>query len=194
LLYDQPGGPPVFPYQPKNLYKGVVVAADYPGTTYTESTGKDLYRRSLYTFWKRTVPYPTLSIFDVPDREVCVVQRPKTDTPLQALALMNDPVQLEAARRLAERMLTEGGATSGQRLEFAFQLATARKPLPAEQSALAALLDKRLASYRQDPAAAKAFISVGDSKPGEALDPVELAAYANLASLIMNLDETITRN
>jgi hypothetical protein len=94
LLYDKLGGPPVFPYQPTNLYKGIVVAADYPGTTYTESRGQDLYRRSLYTFWKRTVPYPTLSIFDVPDREVCVVQRSKTDTPLQALALMNDPVQL----------------------------------------------------------------------------------------------------
>ena len=128
LLYDKIGGPPVYPYQPKNLYKGIVVAADYPGTSYTDSTGNDLYRRSLYTFWKRTVPYPTLSIFDVPDREVCVVQRSKTDTPLQALELMNDPVQLEAARKLAERMLLEGGATSDQRLDFAFELATARKP------------------------------------------------------------------
>jgi hypothetical protein len=194
LLYDKLGGPPAFPYQPTNLYKGIVVAADYPGTTYTESTGKELYRRSLYTFWKRTVPYPTLSIFDVPDREVCVVQRSKTDTPLQALALMNDPVQLEAARKLAERMLLEGGAAPRDRLDFAFQLATARKPQPEEQQALSALLEKRLAAYREDPAAAKAFISVGDSKPNETLDPVELAAYANLASLILNLDETITRD
>jgi hypothetical protein len=194
LLSDKLGGPPVFPYQPKNLYQGIVVAADYPGTTYTESRGQDLYRRSLYTFWKRTVPYPTLSIFDVPDREVCVVQRSKTDTPLQALALMNDPVQLEAARKLAERMLLEGGSTPGQRLDFAFELATARKPRPEELQPLSTLLEKRLAAYRQDPAAAKAFIAVGASKPEAALDPVALAAYANLASLILNLDETITRD
>jgi hypothetical protein len=194
LLYDELGGPPVFPYQPKNLYKGIVVAADYPGTTYTESHGRDLYRRSLYTFWKRTVPYPTLSIFDVPDREVCVVQRPKTDTPLQALALMNDPVQLEAARKFAERMLLEGGATPGQRLDFAFALATARKPRPGETQALSALLEKRLTAYREDPAAVQAFLSVGQSTPNAALDPVDLAAYANLASLILNLDETITRD
>jgi hypothetical protein len=194
LLYNKLGGPPVFPYQPKNLYKGIVVAADYPGTSYKESTGPDLYRRSLYTFWKRTVPYPTLSIFDVPDREVCVVQRSKTDTPLQALALMNDPVQLEAARKLGERMLLEGGSAPQQRLDFAFELATSRTPWPEERQALLALLEKRLTAYREDPAAAKAFISVGESKPDATLDPVDLAAYANLASLILNLDETITRN
>jgi hypothetical protein len=193
LLCDKLGGPPVFPYQPTNLYQGIVVAADYPGTTYTESRGPDLYRRSLYTFWKRTVPYPTLSIFDVPDREVCVVQRSKTDTPLQALALMNDPVQLEAARKLAERMLLEGGGTPGQRLDFAFELATARKPRPGELQPLSALLEKRLAAYRQDPATARALIAVGASTPVATLDPVSLAAYANLASLILNLDETITR-
>jgi hypothetical protein len=194
LLNDKLGGPPAFPYQPANLYNGIVVAVDYPGTSYTESRGQDLYRRSLYTFWKRTVPYPTLSIFDVPDREVCVVQRPKTDTPLQALALMNDPVQLEAARKLAERMMLEGGASPVQRLDFAFKLATARRPQPEEMQPLSALLEKRLAAYREDPAAAKAFIAVGQSKPNATLDPVDLAAYANLASLILNLDETITRD
>jgi hypothetical protein len=194
LLFDKIGGPPVYPYQPANLYKGIVVAADYPGTSYTESHGQDLYRRSLYTFWKRTVPYPTLSIFDVPDREVCVVQRPKTDTPLQALELMNDPVQLEAARKLGERMLLEGGATPSARLDFAFELATARKPLAGEGRQLSALLEKRLAAYREDPEAAKALIAVGESKPNPALNPVDLAAYANLASLILNLDETITRD
>ena len=194
LLNDKIGGPPVYPYQPKNLYKGIVVAADYPGTSYVESKGKDLYRRSLYTFWKRTVPYPSLSIFDVPDREVCVVRRSDTDTPLQALALMNDPVQLEAARKFAERMLLEGGATADQRLGFAFTLATARKPRPGELRPLAALLEKRLAAYRGDPAKAKAFITIGESKPDASLDAIELAAYANLASLVLNLDETITRN
>jgi hypothetical protein len=194
LLHDEIGGPPVYPYQPTNLYKGIVVAADYPGTSYTESTGDGLYRRSLYTFWKRTVPHPTLSTFDVPDREVCTARRPKTNTPLQALATMNDTIQLEAARKLAERMLLDGGDTAPERLTYAFQLATARKPKAEESKALDSLLGRRLKVYRKDPQAAQAFISVGASKPDAKLDPVELAAYANLASLILNLDETITRN
>jgi hypothetical protein len=194
LLHDEIGGPPVYPYQPTNLYKGIVVAADYPGTSYTESTGENLYRRSLYTFWKRTVPHPTLSTFDVPDREVCTARRPKTNTPLQALATMNDTIQLEASRKLAERMLLEGGNSPADRLNFAFQLATARKPQTEERKQLCSLLDKRLGAYRKDPDAAKAFLSVGASKCQPKLDVVELAAYANLASLILNLDETITRN
>jgi hypothetical protein len=194
LLHDEIGGPPVYPYQPTNLYKGIVVAADYPGTSYTESTGDGLYRRSLYTFWKRTVPHPTLSTFDVPDREVCTARRPKTNTPLQALATMNDTIQLEAARKFAERMLLDGGNTAPERLTYAFQLATARKPKAEESKALDSLLERRLKVYRKDPQAAQAFISVGASKPDAKLDPVELAAYANLASLILNLDETITRN
>ncbi|MSU35250.1 MAG: DUF1553 domain-containing protein [Pedosphaera sp.] len=194
LLQDPIGGPPVFPYQPANLYKGIIVAADYPGTSYVESQGADLYRRSLYTFWKRTVPQPTLATFDAPDREVCVARRLKTNTPLHALALMNDTIQLEAARKLAERMLTEGGAEIERRLDFAFELATARLPNPTERIALATLVEQRLAYYRTDPEAAKAFLSVGASKSDAPLNPAELAAYANVASLILNLDETITRN
>jgi hypothetical protein len=194
LLYDDIGGPPVFPYQPTNLYKGIVVAADYPGTSYTESTGDGLYRRSLYTFWKRTVPHPSLSTFDVPDREVCVARRPKTNTPLQALALMNDTIQLEASRKFAERMLLNGGESAGERINYAFRLATARRPKSDESKALRSLLERRMQAYRKDPSAAKAFLSVGASKSDPKLDPVELAAYANLASLILNLDETITRN
>jgi len=194
LLYDKLGGPSVYPYQPTNLYKGIVVAADYPGTHYDVSHGRDLYRRALYTWWKRTVPYPSLSIFDVPDREVCVVQRSETDTPLQALDLMNDPVQLEAARHLAERTLTEGGSSSLARLRFAFARATGREIRPDEADLISALLQKRLAAYRADPQGAKDYLSVGESKPNPSLDPAELAAYANVASLILNLDETITRD
>jgi hypothetical protein len=107
---------------------------------------------------------------------------------------MNDTIQLEAARKLAERMLLEGGNTADERLSYAFDLATARKPNAAERKALDSLLDRRLDVYRKDPQAAKAFISVGASKPDAKLNPVELAAYANLASLILNLDETITRD
>ena len=194
LLYDQVGGPSVFPYQPTNLYKGIVVAADYPGTTYTESTGEGLYRRSLYTFWKRTVPHPTLTTFDVPSREVCTARRPKTNTPLQALAAMNDTFQVEAARKLAEGMLQSGFRSPAERLGNAFHLATARKADGQERKLLCSLLDRRLKFYRANPNAAKAFLSVGASKSDAALDPVELAAYANVASLILNLDETITRD
>jgi hypothetical protein len=194
LLHEETGGPPVFPYQPTNLYKSVVVAADYPGTTYAESKGTSLYRRSLYTFWKRTVPHPTLAAFDAPDREVCVARRLRTNTPLQALALMNDPIQLEAARKLAERMLMEGGNSPLGRLDFAFQLATARHPESTERKAMSSLLERRLAHYRADPEAAKAFLSVGASEISSKLNAAELAAYANVASLILNLDETITRN
>ncbi len=194
LLVDEIGGPPVFPYQPANLYKGIVVAADYPGTKWTESKGSGLYRRSLYTFWKRTVPNPTLAVFDAPDREVCVARRLRTNTPLQALALMNDPTQLEAARKLAERMLQEGGQSPEERLGWAFEMATARPLHSSEREALVSLLEQRLAHYKQDPAAAKAFLGVGASEPAARLDSAELAAYANLASLILNLDETITRN
>jgi hypothetical protein len=194
LLQDQIGGPSVYPYQPANLYKGIVVAADYPGTSWVDSKGRNLYRRSLYTFWKRTVPHPTFTTFDEPDREVCIARRPKTNTPLQALALMNDTVQIEAARNFAMRILSDGGVTPEERLRFGFQLATARKPKPDEVATLSSLLNKRLAAYRDDPASAKAFLSPGESSVKPELDPVELAAYANVANLILNLDETISRN
>jgi hypothetical protein len=194
LLHDEIGGPPVYPYQPTNLYKGIVVAADYPGTSYVESTGEGLYRRSLYTFWKRTVPHPSLSTFDVPDREVCTARRAKTNTPLQALATMNDTYQVESARKLAERMLRQGGRSQAERVSFAFELATARKPTAAESKALGLFLDRRATVYQKDPSAAKAFLSVGASPLDSQLNPVELAAYANVASLILNLDETVTRN
>ncbi|HMJ92407.1 MAG TPA: DUF1553 domain-containing protein, partial [Candidatus Acidoferrum sp.] len=194
LLKNEIGGPPVYPYQPTNLYKGIVVAADYPGTTYIESKGDALYRRSLYTFWKRTVPHPTLATFDAPDREVCVGRRLKTNTPLQALALMNDTIQLEAARKLAERMIGAAKSSAAERIAFGFQFATARKPKFAEVKMLRALLEKRLTAYRSDVRSAAAFLSVGASKSNSALDVAELAAYANVASVILNLDETITRN
>ncbi len=194
LLHQQIGGAPVFPYQPTNLYQGIVVAAPYPGTTYKDGSGNDLYRRSLYTFWKRTVPHPSLGTFDAPDREVCVARRLKTNTPLQALASMNDTIQLEAARKLAERMLTECSQAPEKRIQFAFQLVTARKPDSFEQKQLALLLKNRLAFYRKTPDEAKALLAVGSSKTNETLDAAELAAYANVASLLLNLDETLTRN
>jgi hypothetical protein len=194
LMQDELGGPPVFPYQPANLYKGIVVAADYPGTSYTESKGAGLYRRSLYSFWKRTIPNPTLSTFDAPDREFCVARRLRTNTPLQALALMNDPVQLEAAREYAHRILREGGESPAERIKYGFQLATSRAPNSDEVGKLSSLLAERIAFYEKDPEAAKSYLNVGASGIPEGCNPVQLAAYANLASLMLNLDETITRN
>jgi hypothetical protein len=195
LLHQQVGGPPVFPYQPTNLYKGIVVAADYPGTSYTDSKGSDLYRRSLYTFWKRTVPHPTLATFDAPDREVCVARRLKTNTPLQALGLMNDRIQLESAGRFAQRIIVEGGASASQRVAFAFHTATARQPDDDEVRQVSGLLEKRLAHYRNQPAEAQAYLkSIGAAAAEGTSEAAELAAYANIASLILNLDETISKN
>jgi hypothetical protein len=194
LLHEQLGGPPVFPYQPPHLYRGIVVAADYPGTKYVESEGADLYRRSLYTFWKRTVPHPTLLTFDAPDREFCVARRLKTNTPLQALALMNDTIQVEAARNLAERLLITGPAAPEARIKQAFHRVTARHPDPEELQLLQQFLQVRQAFYLAHPEEAAAFIRVGASTPNPQLHPAELAAYANLASLLLNLDETLHRN
>ena len=121
----------------------MVVAADYPGTTYLTSTGDDLYRRSLYTFWKRTVPHPTMTVFDAPDREFCIVRRSTTNTPLQALTLLNDPIFVEAARKLAERAIHEGGASPADRLAFAFRLATGRAPDSVEMQILQKTFDQK---------------------------------------------------
>jgi len=169
LLKNHVGGPSVFPYQTKDLYKGIVVAADYPGTKWVESTGDGLHRRSLYTFWKRTVPHPTMTVFDAPDREFCIVRRSTTNTPLQALTLLNDPIYVEASRKLAERAAREGGATPESRLAYAFRLATGRS---ADDSETRTLVDT--------------FEKLRGTGP-------ETEAYATVANLILNLDEVITK-
>jgi Protein of unknown function (DUF1553)/Protein of unknown function (DUF1549)/Planctomycete cytochrome C/Concanavalin A-like lectin/glucanases superfamily len=193
LLKNHVGGPSVFPYQTEGLYKGIVVAADYPGTKYVESTGDDLYRRSLYTFWKRTVPHPTMAVFDAPDREFCVVRRATTNTPLQALTLLNDPIFVEASRKLAERSIREGGATADGRLAFAFRLATGRAPDDEEKRILRKKLDEMLIVYETDLTGAKSLASVGASPRDPAIPVSELAAYTTIANMILNLDEVITK-
>ncbi len=193
LLTDRLGGPSVFPYQPKDLYKGIVVAADYPGTSYTDSKGQDQYRRSLYTFWKRTVPHPTMTVFDAPDREFCIVRRSNTNTPLQALTLLNDPIFVEAARKLAERSVREGGSSAESRLEFAFKVATGRTPKEPERRVLRTKLDEMLAAFSSDEEGARSLVAVGSS-PVETSIPVrELAAYVAVANMILNMDEVITK-
>jgi hypothetical protein len=196
LLNGEVGGASVFPYQPAGLWEELMSRADganWTAQTYTPSKGKDLYRRTMYTFWKRTSPPPTLAAFDAPDREVCTVRRARTNTPLQALILLNDPTYVEASRKLAERLLAEATTVNG-RIALAFRLATARPPRAEEVAVLKRVFESRLAKYRQDPTAAKKLLRVGESPVNEKLDPVELAAWAAVASVILNLDETVTRN
>ena len=160
---------------------------------FTRGSGEDLYRRSLYTFWKRTSPPPALTLLDAPSREACTVTRARTNTPLQALALMNDVQFVEAARALAERVLREGGATDEERAGWAFRLATARRPEPGELAVLLRLVEAQRAEYTSSGADAEALLGVGESAPDPELDPAELAAWTAAASLILNLDEVLTK-
>ena len=139
------------------------------------------------------MPPPSLTIFDAPTREFCVVRRQASSTPLQALALLNDEMYIEAARKFAERMIKEGGATPAARLGWAFRLATSRPAAAAEVAILERGLAQRLAQYRADPAAAEKLLSAGESPRDTQLDAVELAAYTTAASVILNSDEVITR-
>jgi hypothetical protein len=188
LLVERVGGPSVKPYQPEGLWQEIATT-----TEYDRGTGADLYRRSLYTYGKRTVASPTLTTFDAPARESCIVRRTRTNTPLQALALLNDVTFVEAARNFAERVMTGDGSTPRERLALAFRLATAREPSEHELASIVAGHERRLSRFRSQPKAATALISVGDSKAGPALDPAELAAYTATCSLILNLDEVVTR-
>ena len=157
-----------------------------------KSTGAEQYRRGLYTYWRRSTVYPSFITFDAPTREFCVATRARTSTPLQSLVLMNDPVYVEAARAFAQRILAEGGPDNAARLAYAWRLALGRVPSGQERAILAKTLDRQLATYAQDPAAAKALLAIGDApKPAGVSDP-ELAAWTAIGNVILNLNETIT--
>jgi len=194
LLAEKIGGPSVRPYQPESLYKGIVVDAPYPSTTWELGKGDEIYRRSLYTFWKRTVPHPAMLTFDSPDREFCSARRSRTNTPLQALVLWNETGYLESSRQLGERMLKEGGVDDASRATFAFRLATGRAPRAAETEVLTRTYAKLRADFAARPDDAAKLIKVGVSVPDPALSAVELAAAGGVANLILTLDETITKN
>ena len=193
LLTPDIGGPSVLPYQPKGLWEEMAFGEGFSAQSYEQSHGKDLYRRGLYTFWKRTVPPASMATFDAPDREKCTARRALTNTPLQALVLLNDPTYVEAARALAQRALVEGGQSERTRIEFAFRLATARRPTDRETAVLRDLLRKQLATFARDRNSALQLLSVGESPRDARLNPAELAAWTMVASTILNLDETITR-
>ncbi len=194
LLNDKIGGPSVSPYQPKGLWEEMAFGGDFSAQKYEQSHGADLYRRSMYTFWKRSVPYPSLNTFDAPDREKCTARRGVTNTPLQALVLWNDPTYIEAARALAQRDLKEAPSEEAARVRYVFRLATDRDPTAQEVDILDKLYKKEAARYAADKTAAVKLISVGESKPDPAIEPAQLAAWTLVASAILNMDETITKN
>ncbi len=187
LLVEQVGGPSVKPYQPEGLW-------DQASQDYVQSQGDDLYRRSLYTYWKRTLAPPSMLAFDSSTRETCIVRQTRTNTPLQALNLMNDVTYVEAARHLAERMMTEGGATPDERVAFAYRLATAHRPRADVQEILTGGFHDYLERYQADRAAALELANVGESARDETLDIAELASYTMVASMVLNLDRTITKD
>jgi hypothetical protein len=193
LLVPKIGGPSVKPYHPPGLYEQVVAQRDNPKATYQPGQGDDLHRRSLYTYWKRSVPHPAMLVFDAPFRETCSLARQRTNTPLQALNLMNDPTYVEAARFLGQRMLREGGATAEARVEYGFRLLLARKPRSGEMEVLKKALERAQADFRKDPESAKALLAVGEAKHEASLDPVELAACASVAMTLLNLDEAVMK-
>ena len=164
LMNSKIGGPSVLPYQPKGLWEEMAFGGDFSAQTYEQSHGADLYRRSMYTFVKRTVPYPGLNTFDAPDREKCTARRGITNTPLQALVLMNDPTYVEAARVFAERDLAEAKPTEDDRIRFAFRLATDRDPSAKELEILHNLYHKEIAHYDTDRKAAQKLLAVGESQ------------------------------
>ncbi|MCC6729023.1 MAG: DUF1553 domain-containing protein [Chthonomonadales bacterium] len=192
LLVPAIGGPSVKPYQPAGLWEEMAFGQGFSAQRYEQDHGDKLYRRSLYTFWKRTVPPPSLQVFDAPEREYCVVRRLVTNTPLQALVLMNDPTYVEAARRMAERALAAAPADEA-RLIYAFRLATARPPRPAEAAVLLRVLRAARARYAADAAAARKLLAVGESPRNTRIAPAELAAWTSVSSVILNLDETVTK-
>ncbi len=192
LLVGEIGGPPVKPYQPANIWEPVAFGGSNT-KTYVQDTGAALYRRSLYTFWKRTAPAPAMSTFDAPSRENFCVGRSRSNTPLQALALMNDVQQFEAARGLAERLLLRT-SSEAERLAEAFRCVTARTPEPAEAKLLAEALATHRAHFAQHAEAASQVIANGESKPNPTLPVPEFAAWTMVANLLLNLDETIVRN
>jgi mono/diheme cytochrome c family protein len=186
LLVEKVGGPPVKPYQPEGVWEDF----SYGKITYTQDHGESLYRRSLYTFWRRSVA-PT-DLFDTGARRGCTVRMTRTNTPLQALTTLNDTTFVEASRVFAERVM-KSGKTPEERISAAFRMATARRPTPAELAVLTRGYQRYLNQYKADPEAAKKLITVGESKPDAKLDSAELAATTNVMSLILNLDEVMSK-
>lgn len=189
LLVEKFGGPSVRPYQPE----GYLAALNYPKRDYSASRGEDLYRRSLYTVWQRTFLHPSMAVFDAPAREECTVNRTSSNTPLQALTLLNDPIFVEAARVMAQRA-AQAGAAFDVRLNWIFEQALQRLPTATERSVLNGLYRRNLARFTAAPAQAGQLIAIGDSPRDAKLPAPQLAALTTVSRAVLNLHETITRN
>lgn len=190
LLVPTIGGPPVKPYQPPGLWKEL---ATRNATEYVQDHGDNLYRRSMYTIWKRTTPPPAMISFDAPERNVCTVRRQSTSTPLQALVLLNDPQNVEGARMLAERMLREGGTSNEDRITFAFRLLTSRRPTQSELQVLMQLYAQEMAAFDSGGANARGLLSVGEYPRDLSLPAAQVAALTMVANTIMNFDTAIIK-
>jgi hypothetical protein len=186
LLVERIGGPSVKPYQPADLWQDI--ATD---TNYEQSVGADLYRRSLYTYWKRTISPPAMAAFDASTRDTCRVRIPKTNTPLQALTLLNDVTFVEAARVLAQRIVA-ADVPPAERITLLFRRILVRAPTADELHILRAGLDSHLTRYRAARSEAAKLLEIGAHPAPAEMDPSELAAYTALASTILNLDEAVT--
>jgi mono/diheme cytochrome c family protein len=193
LLVEKVGGPSVKPPQPAGLWEAVGYTASNTAKFVADTGHEKVHRRSLYTFWKRTSAPPQMTTFDAPSRESCTVRRERTNTPLQALLLLNGKQYVECARALAERAMREGGESPEARLTWMFRRATARRPDAREAAELLTAYKEHLAEFARDADAAKKLIAVGETKPDATLNPSELAAWTMLANLLLNLDEVINK-
>jgi len=191
LLNPEIGGAGVKPYQPVNIWNEVSLNG---GLRYPQDKGEKLYRRSMYTYWKRSSPMPNMLIFDAPSREKCVIQRQRTNTPLQALVTLNDPQFVEAGRAFAQRILQSAETDPDKRIDLGYRLATARPAAQREIEILTKLLEENRARFRENPESAKQFLATGESPRDESIDAIEHAAWTVVAQTILNLDESLTRN
>ena len=194
LLVDIVGGPSVKPYQPAGLWNEVTGGGGGSTANYVQDEGDKNYRRSLYTFWKRTVPPPNMLLFDTPTRDFCMVQRENTSTPLQALVLMNDPQFLEASNALAYRAYKDSEGDKEAVIQYMFKLATSRRAQESEMEALSGMYDDELKVFEDNPAKAEAMLKYGQLEIGEKDDNAKLAAFSFVANTIFNLDETIRKS
>jgi hypothetical protein len=190
LLSDKIGGPSVRPYQPPGVWEAVAMIGSNT-RDYKPDSGESLYRRSLYTFWKRAAPPASMEVFNAPNREHCIVARERTNTPLQALVTLNDPQFVEAARRLAEHAI-QAGSDAGARIDFIAQRLLARRLTPKEAAIVRDSFDKFQQHYAANVEGAKQLVEVGDSEIA-ALRPAELAAWTMVANQLMNLDEVLNK-
>lgn len=188
LLVEKLGGPSVKPYMPPGLWRSI------SNRKYDQGKGDDLYRRSIYTYWMRTIPPPTMMTFNAADREMCSVRRELTTTPLQALTMMNNVTFVEAARKVAERVQLEGGNRVGDRIGFLFELILSRTPTPREQQAMLKDYRAHKAEFARDEAGVAGLLGVGESSANAGLPSIETATWAMLANTLMNLDEAIATN